>query len=368
MSETTDVFVAGGGPAGLAVAIAARKHGFHVTVADADAPPIDKACGEGLLPNALEALERLGVELSASETCTLRGIRFVDGGMAPQAGFPGPPGRGVRRKILHTKMVERAAACGVRLLWRTRLTGLDHDGVRLDGSPASARWVVGADGANSLVRRWSGLDDSVQRDVRFAYRRHYRMRPWTDCVEVHWGDGVQAYITPVGATEVCVAVVSRNPRLRLDDAVRLFPVLAARLSEGEPSSAERGGITSMLKLRHVCRGRVALSGDAAGCVDAITGEGLGLAFQGAEALAKALAANDLKQYETTHRRLTRRTSLMAKSLLALDAFPALRRRVMQAFESQPRVFARLLASHVGGGTDVGLLAAGARLGWRLIAT
>ena len=366
MSETTDVFVAGGGPAGLAVAIAARKYGFRVTLADADAPPIDKACGEGLLPNALDALERLGVELSASESYALRGLRFVDGAVAAQAGFPGRPGRGVRRKTLHTKMVERAATCGVRLLWRTRVTGLDDEGVSLEGSRVRARWVVGADGANSLVRRWSGLDDQVQRDVRFAYRRHYRMPPWTDCVEVHWGDRLQAYITPVSATEVCVAVISRNPRLRLDDAVRLFPVLAARLREGEPSSAERGGITSMLKLRRVCRGRVALTGDAAGCVDAITGEGLGLAFQEAAALAEALAANDLPLYETSHRGLARRTSLMAKSLLALDAFPALRRRAMRTFENQPQIFARLLASHVGSGSDADLLAAGARLGWHLI--
>jgi flavin-dependent dehydrogenase len=124
----------------------------------------------------------------------------------------------------------------------------------------------------------------------------------------------------------------------------------------------------MLKLRRVSRGRVALAGDAAGCVDAITGEGLGLAFQEAEALVEALAANDLNRYETSHRRLTRRATLMAKSLLALDAFPALRRRVMQTFESQPRIFARLLASHVGSGSDAGLLAAGARLGWRLITT
>ncbi|HEX4537070.1 MAG TPA: FAD-binding protein, partial [Candidatus Acidoferrum sp.] len=63
MIENTDVFVIGGGPAGLAAAIAARERGFDVTVADGVEPPIDKACGEGLLPNAVEIVERLGVRI-----------------------------------------------------------------------------------------------------------------------------------------------------------------------------------------------------------------------------------------------------------------------------------------------------------------
>ena len=45
------VLVAGGGPIGLAAAIQARLHGFDVTLIDAKTPPIDKACGEGLMPS-----------------------------------------------------------------------------------------------------------------------------------------------------------------------------------------------------------------------------------------------------------------------------------------------------------------------------
>jgi len=59
----SDVFIVGGGPAGLAAAIALRARGFGVTVADPALPPIDKACGEGLMPNALRTFERLGVSL-----------------------------------------------------------------------------------------------------------------------------------------------------------------------------------------------------------------------------------------------------------------------------------------------------------------
>ena len=54
-----DVVVIGGGPVGLATAIAARGHGLSVRVIDRQRPPIDKACGEGLMPAGVRALARM---------------------------------------------------------------------------------------------------------------------------------------------------------------------------------------------------------------------------------------------------------------------------------------------------------------------
>src|SRR5215469_8902261 len=65
MGSPTDVLVIGGRPAGLAAAIAARKKGLRVTVADSAHPPIDKACGEGLLPDTVDALGDLGIDAQA---------------------------------------------------------------------------------------------------------------------------------------------------------------------------------------------------------------------------------------------------------------------------------------------------------------
>src|SRR5437763_12813949 len=114
MQRAAGVLVVGGGPAGLAAAIAARKKGLPVTVADGAKPPIDKACGEGLLPGTLAALGELDVSIDHSDGQIFRRIRFIDGATFAEAGFTAESGIGVRRTILHEKMVARAEQCGVQ--------------------------------------------------------------------------------------------------------------------------------------------------------------------------------------------------------------------------------------------------------------
>ena len=158
--SATDVFVVGGGPAGLAAAITARQRGFRVMVADGAQPPIDKACGEGFLPDGVEALERLGIHVPRTEAYPFRGVRFLtSSSLSAEAQFPdGGSGLAVRRTILHSVMIERAAQLGADLLWRTAVTGISQQGVHLGDRFVRARWIVGADGSNSRVRRWAGLE------------------------------------------------------------------------------------------------------------------------------------------------------------------------------------------------------------------
>jgi flavin-dependent dehydrogenase len=364
--ETTDVFVIGGGPAGLAAAIAARRKGLRVTLADGARPPIDKACGEGLMPDGLAALRSLGIRLDAADAHVFRGIRFLGAGVSVEAGFPEGHALGVRRTVLHSRMAEAAAAVGVRLLWGTPVSGISARGVHLPGGTAPARWIVGADGIHSRVRRWAGLAPGRLSGRRFGFRVHYRMEPWSDCMELHWGAGCQIYVTPVGPGEICVALISGNPRLRLDGALAQFPRLAARLQGASRGTAERGAITANCRLRHVCRGRVALVGDASGAVDAITGEGLCQSFLQAIALADGLAAGGLARYQAEHRRLVRRPRLMAQFLLAMDRRTWLRERLLRALASEPRTFAKLLAAHVGGLSPFDLAVSGCALAWQMV--
>lgn len=366
MGQTTDVLVVGGGPAGLAAAIAARERGLDVTVAEGMRPPIEKPCGEGLMPDTLSVLQQLGVTIDPGEGFAFRGIRFVGERYQVDAGFPYGQGIGLRRPLLHQKMIEQAQRLGVKLLWNSSVSALSADGAVVGGTTIAARWIVGADGIRSRVRRWCGLEAPAQTRPRYAFRRHYRVEPWTDCMEIHWGRNAQAYVTPVGPRTCCVVVISRNPAARAASIAAEFPKLAERLGSAE-ASVESGAVTLTSSLRRVYRDRVALIGDASGSVDAITGEGLCLSFRQALALADALESGDLRRYQTAHRRLRRRPTLMGRSLMLLDRQPNVRDRAIRALAARPDLFARLLAVHVGATSAGHLVATGALLGWRLVA-
>ncbi len=373
--DATDVFVIGGGPAGLAAAIAARERGFRVLVADGAQPPIDKACGEGLLPDGRAALERLGIHVPLADGLPFRGIRFVSAALSTEARFPGDGcGVSVRRTVLHRLMTERAAQLGAGLLWRTAVTGISSQGVRLHDQAGErgadrlvrARWIVGADGSNSRVRRWAGLDGGSRPSLRYAFRRHYRVAPWSDHMEVYWGDRCQGYATAVSGEQVCVALASHDSSLRLEEGLRALPSLNERLAGAETVSAERGALTGNRRLKRVWRGNVALIGDASGTVDAITGEGLGLAFSQAVVLARCLESSDLRDYQTEHRKLALRPLCMARLMLTLDQRPWLQRRTLQVFLQRPEVFRRFLELHVGALPPLHLVRDGLTLGWGLL--
>ncbi|HEX6467232.1 MAG TPA: FAD-dependent oxidoreductase, partial [Terriglobales bacterium] len=108
----TDVFIVGGGPAGLAAAIAARQSGLEVTVADIAQPPIDKACGEGIMPNGVAALEALGVNIPSQDAARFTGIRLADSTVSVESRFPQHFGLGIRRTILHQLLIDRATETG----------------------------------------------------------------------------------------------------------------------------------------------------------------------------------------------------------------------------------------------------------------
>jgi flavin-dependent dehydrogenase len=288
------------------------------------------------------------MELSPAEGFAFRGIRFVSGRHSVAASFPNGDAIGVRRTVLHRIMVEHAAAAGVDLRWGAHVSGISGRGVWIEREFVSSRWIVGADGANSRVRAWAGLDDCTRDSRRFGFRRHYRVAPWTDCMEIYWGPKCQVYITPVAQDEVCAVAMSRDPHLRLDDAMARIPEIATRLQTVEWGTTERGALSVSRRLKSVYSGNVVLTGDASGSVDAITGEGLCLSFKQAAALADALSNGDLDAYQSAHCHILRRPLIMADVMLSLDFSSRLRGGAVRAMSAVPAIFEKMLAFHVGG--------------------
>jgi flavin-dependent dehydrogenase len=363
----TDVFVVGGGPAGLATAIAARKRGMSAIVADGNEPPIDKACGEGMMPETLAAVASLGGQCPVGAGYRFRGIRYFDGNVQVSGDFSQGPGLGIRRTILHERLIASAEACGVRLFWRTPVCGISADGVQLRSGSVTSRWIVGADGTSSRVRRWSGLDSTVPKKQRYATRRHYRIRPWSEYAEIYWTPRSQAYVTPINCDEVCVVVAAdRMEDASFDGCLGNCPRLRDRLEGAELASRERGAVTMFHSLPVVYSGNVALVGDASGVVDAITGEGLRLAFKQAVALAEAMEEGDLENYARAHRALARKPRFMGNLLLTLASNDRFRARVMGALATRPQLFSRLLQTHCGSPGFRDWISTGVQVGWRLL--
>ena len=356
----SDLIVVGAGPAGLATAIMARRAGMSVTVLDrAACPPVDKACGEGLMPDAVATLLELGVRLPAGVGQVFRGIRYVDGAQVAEGHFPGPPGLGVRRTALHAALVERAQEVEVEVRWGTRVEALGKGGVRATRGTVAGDLIVGADGLHSKVRAWAGLSEAPgTRLARFGVRRHFAIAPWTDHVEVHFGPRCEAYVTPVSGDEVGVAILWSGGKSDFDRLLEHWPELASRLRQARRLSADRGAGPLLQRVRGVQREGVALVGDASGYLDAITGEGIAVALHQAAALVAAAASGARAGYAAAHRRISRLPNLLTRLVLELDRRQGLRRRVLAALAADPALFSRLLGIHARSlpARDIGALA------------
>ena len=315
---TVDVAIVGGGPVGLAAAIEARLAGLSVTVLEQREGPIDKACGEGLMPGAIPLLQRLGIDPPGVD---LRGVRYRSGDHIVDHRFVGRPGRGVRRTALHRQLAERADQLGVQRL-RDRVTSIEQRPDRVIAAGVEARWLFGCDGLHSTVARRSGLALRPRRGPRrFGIRRHYAVEPWSDLIEVIYADAVEFYVTPVGEREVGVAMLGPMGA-RFDEALAAVPSLPDRLAGAPVSSSLRGAGPFRSRTRARTTGRVLLVGDAAGYVDALTGEGLRLGFALARAAVTAVASGRPTDYEDAWRRETRAFRTLTTGLVTWATSPA----------------------------------------------
>ncbi len=331
---TPDLVVVGAGPVGLGTAVEAATAGLRVVVVDPRRGTVDKACGEGLMPPARGALARLGVRPTGR---AFHGIRYVGpGGPDVSARFRGSAGLGVRRTELSAALDQRASELGVQRLVRQAGAPVRGPGwVEVAG--VRAPWLVAADGLHSPVRRALGLDAPARGPRRYGLRRHYATAAWSDVVEVHWAPDAEAYVTPVADDLVGVAVLCPGGA-PYEDWLARFPRLQERLAGAVPATRVRGAGPLRRGATRRVHGRVLLVGDAAGYVDALTGEGIAVGLLGARELVRCLVAGTPGEYERSWQRVSADYRRLTGTLLWASQVPPLRRALVPAARRAPWAF------------------------------
>jgi flavin-dependent dehydrogenase len=335
------VVVVGGGPVGLYAATAAQLAGMDVTVIEQRGGTLDKACGEGLMPPALTAMREIGVDPTG---VAFDGIRYLDatGRRQVRAPLANGPGRGVRRTTLMAALQARSAGVGVTTT-HDRFVGIEQDATGVcvslaEGGEVEADVVLGCDGLASSVRRALALDRAPRGPVRYGLRQHFAVQPWSEDVEVYWAKSGEAYVTPVASDLVGVALLGERGGT-FGDRLAEFPALVARVGESPPVGATLGAGPLRRRAAHPSSGRVLLVGDAAGYVDALTGEGLAIGFVGARAAISAAASGRLDQYAADWSRITRRFRWSTEALLQATQWPNSRSALLPLAQGMPRMFA-----------------------------
>jgi geranylgeranyl reductase family protein len=358
--QSFDVVVVGGGPAGAITAYRLAKLGVRTALIDANAFPRIKACGGGIQARTLHDIP---FELNHLFRGTMRRItvslRLSD---SHTRSYPDPLVYCVLRSEFDSYLFECAAAAGAIVYERSPLKALDlsENGpitVRLPNGSLKTRMVVGADGANSIVRAvlndrrdyfWQvGVSCEIPREIVNA--RAFD----PDCMIVDWGTLPSGYAWAFPKADTInigaggPVTIARQLKRYVMNFIENRQLLDARslstvslLGHHLPTLTRRTTVSSK---------RVVLVGDAAGLVEPFTGDGIAFACRSARIAAdhiyKALNSKipDLTTYQSSLMAQVGSELFWGRKLVSLSvAFPALIFRLFKTNERVWRTFCRTL--------------------------
>lgn len=300
-----NVAIAGGGPAGAALAIELGRRGVRVNLYEKARHPRLKACGEGLLPHGVAALCAIA---GLPEAPRVRGLRFVVGSASTEADFPEGFGLVVRRDWFDTWLFEKAAAT-------PNVDARMGKAYRAEGE----RFVVGADGRHSRFHR--RLAAQRPRHARVGLSAHIiGLADISDRVEVFFHREGELYIAPTGGGETLVAGLFHQDRFRRDGISYLLdsiPGVRDRARRVEFTTPVLAASPLGLRLSRIVDGDLLMIGDAAGAPDPITGDGIAMAMASVKPAADAIVSGDLVSYQRARLAMGRNADRLGRLLLTV---------------------------------------------------
>ncbi|MBB5631671.1 NAD(P)/FAD-dependent oxidoreductase, partial [Sphaerisporangium krabiense] len=351
MGDGWDLIIVGGGPAGAAAALGAKRvrPDARVLLLDKSDFPRDKACGDGIAAHGRDELALLGVPGLIDDHRPVPHLEVISPGGARVRATVARPNHVVPRMVFDARLVEAARRRGVEVR-RHHVRDLTFAGghVLLSGGALRGRVVVGADGANSAVRRLIGLPAAPPRHTAIAVRGYADVPAGDDVQHIAMqAEGWPAYAWsfPIGDGTANVGFGMLLPRLRAT-GLPGRQVLHGRLAELLPHLPARN-----LRAHHLPlspgrpkpgAGRVLLAGDAAGLINPLTGEGIYYALLSGRLAGQAAVEADgdpLRAYRRKLRealgRHLRTTDLLARAAQSpgfIDAAIATAARRREVFD------------------------------------
>ena len=333
--STSDVLIAGGGPAGCIAGILLAREGIRTTILEKAPPGYHKICGDLLGARSLQFLHGLNIDWMSmqGQGLLIEGIQVHDEKGLKSVAYlerePGkdPVGKTLRRDLLDRFLQQKAVEAGCELLYELRFQEFverRHNAVLCRASTGGedrlfrARIVFGADGAWSTTARAAGLFKRKSEVMLLAVRGYYRgIEGLRNTIELYPLSRLQpgyAWVIPLSADLANVGLgvradVCRRDRVRLQSELIRFvsehSSLSRRMKRAKLEGPVRGWpLAAYGSVRRLSGPHVLLLGDAGGFIDPMSGEGVFGAMQSAW-IAADVALDAIRRGVFTERFLAR---------------------------------------------------------------
>lgn len=348
-SNDLKVVIVGGGPVGLMTAIQLHHQGIESVVLEKRSYPVDKVCGEGVMPLGSQILKDLGLlsKFKAEYFTFFSGIEYFENNKKTQTfEFNDRKGMAIRRVELSRVLREECRERRIEVLENTEY--LSHEKTTNEVLVTYAQngveqrikclKLIAADGIHSSVLKDLKINTKKQSYRRMGLRWHVSCKPWSKYVQVYWGHGVEAYVTPVGPSQIEIALLY-FPQLhkgeKVEDLMNYFPFLQNKIKDLKLVSSVKGYGPFPRESEMNPHPYVHFVGDSFAFIDGITGDGISFGFLQAYLLAQEWGNRDKVTFFV--RKYFRTYKLMTKTLVLLSYFPKLRyfvNRLLPSFLSK----------------------------------